>query len=197
MLAILCPGAASRPPGSSKPAPTEKKVKKMRYLLVLVTGIMLGGGAAMGPVMAQGGPGLMMTRGQCAPGSEPSGLAQFRNVGNNDINEGAAKHIFIRLCSFRPDIALELTASPCQGRVMSQVRFQNVANTDFNEGAPNFVIIRLCIRGPVVQFFDLTRGGCRPGLFPISDVRFKNVADNDFNEGAPNFVSITLCGERN
>lgn len=169
----------------------------MRYLLVLAIGIVWGVGTAIGPALAQGGPGLMMTRGQCAPGSAPSGLAQFKNVGNNDINEGAPKYIFIRLCSFRPDITLQLTASPCQGRVMSKVRFQNVANTDFDEGAPNFVTIRLCIRGPVVQFFDLTRGGCRPGLVPVSSVRFKNVADNDFNEGAPNYVSITLCGERN
>lgn len=169
----------------------------MRYLLVLTMAIAWGIVGAVGPGMAQGGPGLVMTRGLCPPGSVPSGIAQFRNVGNNDINEGAAKYISIKLCSFRPDIQLRLSASPCQGRVMSQVRFQNVANSDFNEGAPNFIVVRLCIRGPVVQFFDLTRGGCRPGLFPISDVRFKNVANNDFNEGAPNFVAITLCGERN
>jgi len=139
----------------------------------------------------------MMTQGPCAPGSAPAGLAQFRNVGKNDVNEGAPKHVFIRLCSFNPDIALQLTAASCQGRVMSKVRFKNVADNDFNEGAPNYVVIKLCIRGPVVQFFTLTRGACRPGLFPIGTVRFKNVADGDFNEGAPNFVRITLCGERN
>lgn len=182
--------------GHRRAASTSVREEEMRYLLVLATGIALGIGAATGPAMAQGGPGLMMTRGPCAPGSMPAGTAQFKNVGNNDINEGAAKYITINLCSFRPDLALELTAGPCRGRVMSQVRFKNVADSDFNEGAPNFVVIRLCIRGPVVQFFDLTRGGCRPGLFPISDVRFKNVANTDFNEGAPNFVSITLCGER-
>ncbi len=168
----------------------------MRYFLVLSIGIALGIVATIAPVGAQvGPPEAVLTLGRCAPGSIPAGVARFKNVGNNDFNEGARNFIAISLCAFNPDIAIELTAGPCRTRVMNQVRFQNVANNDFNEGAPNFIVLSLCIRGPVRRFYALTRGACRAGLHPIGVVRFKNVGNNDFNEGAPNFITIRLCVE--
>lgn len=167
----------------------------MRYLLVLSIGIAMAVVASMGSVRAQGGPDVMMTLGRCAPGSTPAGVARFQNVGKNDINEGAPNFVAIRLCVFRPDVAIGLTVGRCQGRTLNQVRFKNVGDNDFNEGAPNYVSVSLCIRGPVHRFYALTRAACPPGLRPVGAVRFQNVANNDFNEGAPNFITIRLCVE--
>lgn len=136
---------------------------------------------------------LGLSLGYCPPGTSPLGVAQFRNVGKNDRNEGAPNSITISLCTTQPDIGLSFTSAYCDGRVVSRVRFKNVADTDFNEEAPNYVSLSLCARGPVRGDFQLSVRRCPPGFVPISRVRFKNVGDNDFNEGAPNFVTVRLC----
>jgi hypothetical protein len=136
---------------------------------------------------------LGLSIGFCPPGTSPLGVAQFRNVGKNDRNEGAPNSMTISLCTTQPDIGLTFTSAYCDGRVISRVRFKNVADTDFNEGAPNYIALSLCAQGPVRGDFRLSLRRCPPGFVPISRVRFKNVGDSDFNEGAPNFVTVRLC----
>ncbi|MDH3234906.1 MAG: hypothetical protein OEQ29_15405 [Alphaproteobacteria bacterium] len=152
-------------------------------------------GAAPAASLAQGQPDgvLGLSLGFCPPGTSPLGVAQFRNVGKNDRNEGAPNSITISLCTTQPDIGLTFTSAYCDGQVVSRVRFQNVARTDFNEGAPNYVALSLCARGPVPGAFQLSVKGCPQGFVPISQVRFKNVGDKDHNEGAPSFVTVRLC----
>jgi len=136
---------------------------------------------------------LGLALGYCPPGTSPLGVAQFRNVGRNDRNEGAPNSITISLCTTQPDIGLTFTAAYCDGRVISRVTFQNVGNNDFNEGAPNHISLSLCALGPVRGDFQLSLRRCPPGFVPISRVRFQNVGNKDFNEGAPNFVTVRLC----
>lgn len=136
---------------------------------------------------------LGLSIGFCPPGTSPLGVAQFRNVGKNDRNEGAPNSMTISLCTTQPDIGLTFTSAYCDGRVISRIRFKNVADTDFNEGAPNYIALSLCARGPVRGDFRLSLRRCPAGFVPISRVRFKNVGDSDFNEGAPNYVTVRLC----
>jgi len=136
---------------------------------------------------------LGLALGFCPPGTSPLGVAQFRNVGKNDRNEGAPNSITISLCTTQPDIGLTFTSAYCDGRVVSRVRFKNVADTDFNEGAPNYIGLSLCARGPVPGAYQLAVRRCPQGFVPISRVRFQNVGNSDFNEGAPNFVTVRLC----
>lgn len=136
---------------------------------------------------------LGLAIGFCPPGTSPLGVAQFRNVGKNDRNEGAPNSVTISLCTTQPDIGLAFTSAYCDGKVISRVRFKNVADTDFNEDAPNYVSLSLCAQGPLRGDFRLSLRRCPAGFVPISRVRFKNVGDSDFNEGAPNFVTVRLC----
>jgi len=136
---------------------------------------------------------LGLTLGFCPPGRAPLGVAEFRNVGKNDLNEGAPNAVAISLCTTQPDIGLSFARGACDGRMISSVRFKNVADNDFNEGAPNFVSLGLCAQGPLPVGFQLSLVRCPPGFSRISRVRFQNVGKNDFNEGAPNFVTVRLC----
>ncbi len=141
------------------------------------------------------GPVLLLSLGHCPEGTSPLGMAQFRNVGRHDRNEGAPNSITISLCTTQPDIGVTFTSAYCDGRVISRTRFQNVSRTDFNEGAPNYVALSLCARGPVPANFQIFTRRCRPGLAAPRVVRFQNAGDRDFNEGAPNFVTVRLCAQ--
>lgn len=150
--------------------------------------------AAPAAGLAQGQPDVLgLALGFCPPGTSPLGVAQFRNVGKNDRNEGAPNSITISLCTTQPDIGLTFTAAYCDGKVISRVRFKNVGDNDFNEGAPNYISLSLCALGPVPGAYQLSVRRCPEGFVPISRVRFQNVGNKDFNEGAPNFVTIRLC----
>jgi hypothetical protein len=159
--------------------------------VILLVAVPIAGSAQDQP--AGPGPIMVLALRHCPEGTSPLGVAQFRNVGKNDRNEGAPNSITISLCTVRPDIGITFTSAYCDGRVISRTRFQNVSRTDFNEGAPNYIALSLCARGPVPGAFRLATQHCPPGFAEISAVRFQNVGSQDFNEGAPNFVTVRLC----
>jgi len=163
------------------------------FLRAAGTAALIVAAPAAGMAQGQASDVLGLALGFCPPGTSPLGVAQFRNVGKNDRNEGAPNSITISLCTTQPDIGLTFTSAYCDGRVVSRVRFKNVADTDFNEGAPNYISLSLCARGPVPGAYQLSVRRCPSGFVPISRVRFKNVGDSDFNEGAPNYVTVRLC----
>ena len=149
-----------------------------------------------GTASAHHGSGQYLSLRHCAPGTFQAGVVRFKNVGNNDFNEGARNYVTIRLCSARPHRRIVLTRGRCYGRLISRTGFKNVGDRDRHEGAPTYVGLRLCSRGRTFRRFAISAGYCPAGTRTISAVRFQNVGNNDFNEGARNFVTIRLCRGR-
>ncbi len=138
---------------------------------------------------------VRLTDGYCGRYEDQISNYYFKNVGDNDRNEGAPNEINLVLCSDRRtpyDRNLELVGGRCPSHYADNglVTFQNVGNKDMNEGAINHIAVSLCEagrpRGPY-----MVQGNCPS--YQLSSVTFRNIGSEDVGEGADEWVTISLC----